>query len=110
MNVNVIVFNVSHDFRPTDIGDRGRDRDEQFARNFSNPDTATAPEQVIELKPLDDGAWVGNGGTRATKAAIYSFAREPRALHASPTVTTYDHEGKVHYSTQDKGLRINIVA
>lgn len=109
MNVNIIVLNGFHDLRSADIGDRWRDRDEQFARNFSSPDTSTAAEQVIELTP-QEGAWVGKGGTRAAQPAMYSLAREPRALHASPIVTTYDHEGKVHHSAQDKGLRINITA
>ena len=107
MNVNVLVLNVSHDFQPTDIADRGRDRDERFARSFSSHETTTAAEQVIELRPQ---AWVGKEGIRASQKAIYSLAPEPRALHASPTVTTYDHEGKVRHSTQDKGLRINITA
>ncbi len=109
MNVNVLVLNVFHDFKSTDIGDRGRDRDEQFARNLSSRDTATAAEQVIELTP-QEGTWAGKGGTKAAQPAMFSLARDSRALHALPIVTTYDHEGKVRHSLQDKGLRINITA
>jgi len=62
---------------------------------------------VIELTP-QAGVWVGKGGTSAAQTAVYSLARESRALHAIPTFATYDHEGKVRYSAQDKGLSINI--
>ncbi len=94
MNVNVIVVNLHHDLRSVP--------------NFSSPDTTA--EEVIELKP-QDGAWVGDGGRRSSpRPAIYSLAREPRALHTTPGITTYDHGGKVRYSSQNKGLRINITA
>jgi hypothetical protein len=109
MNLNVIVVNMFHDLRPADIADRVRDRGEQFARSFSNPDT-TAAEQVIELKP-ENGAWVEKGGTTASQQTFtHSLAHEARALHASPTATTYGHDGRAHFSAQDKGLRINITA
>ena len=108
MNLNVVVLNVFQDFRPTEVGNRGRERGEEFARSSSNPD-ARAAEQVIELKP-QDGVWVGKEGAKASQSTRKSFTPEAKALHTSPTPTTYNHDGKVHYSTQDKGLRINITA
>jgi hypothetical protein len=107
MNVNVIVLNMFNDFRPAGIGDRGKDRGERFARSFSNPDTAA--EQVIELKP-QDGTWVEQGVARASQTTAHSLVREARALHASHIATTYGHDGKVHHTSRDKGLRIDITA
>jgi hypothetical protein len=109
MNINVVVFNVLHDFRPSDVRDHGRGRDERFVPTSSKPDTAVPVEEVIELMPRN-GVWVGKGDTKAARAGSYSLASEPRAFHPSLTVTTYDHEGKVHRTSQDKGLRINITA
>jgi len=108
MNVNVLVLNVFQDVRPTEVGNRGRERGEEFTRSSSNPGSPAA-EQVIELKPRD-GVWVGKEGAKASQSTSHSFTREAKALHTSPTPTTYNHDGKVHYSTQDKGLRINITA
>jgi len=107
MNVNVLVLNVFQDFRPADAKDRARsDCDKEFSRSLRNPDAA---EEVIELGPLH-GTWVEKGSTRASRTAAQSLMREAKALHASPVFTTYGHDGKIYYSTQDKGLRINITA
>jgi hypothetical protein len=112
MNINVIVVNVPRDFRPADVGDYGRERDERFARAFSRPDTVTPPgatpiDEVIELIP-QDGAWVGKAGMMSAGTGSSGLTGSRKALSTSPTATTYDHEGKVRYSSQDKGLRINI--
>jgi len=104
MNVNVLVFNVFQDFRSTDIGDRR----EHLAGSSSNPD-ARAAEQVIELK-RQDGVWVEKGDAKASQATTHSFTREAKALHTSPTPTTYGQDGRIHHYAQDKGLRINITA
>jgi hypothetical protein len=105
MNINVIVVNMPHDFRPVDVGDFGREREERFARAFSRSGSVTPPgaacgatpiEEVIELIPRN-GAWVG-------------LTAGQKALHTSPAVATYDHEGKVRYSSRDKGLRVDITA
>ena len=108
MNVNVLVLNVFQDVRPTEVGNRGRERGEEFARSSSNPGTPAA-EQVIELRP-QDGVWVGKEGAKASQATTHSFTREAKALHTSPTPTTYGQDGRVHHYAQDKGLRINITA
>jgi hypothetical protein len=108
MNVNVLVLNVFQDFRPTEVGNRGREHGEQFAGSSSNSGSPAA-DQVIDLKP-QDGVWVGKEGAKTSQTATHSFTREAKALHTSPTPTTYNHDGKVHHSTQDKGLRINITA
>jgi hypothetical protein len=109
MNINVLVLNLPNDSRPAGVRDHGRERDGQLADTFSNPDTVTPGEEVIELIP-QGGAWAGKGAARAARAVTYSLAGEQRALHASSTATTYDHEGKVRYSSQDKGLRVNVTA
>ena len=115
MNINLIVVNVPCDPRPADVRDYGRERDDRFARASSQRDTsgaiprATVIDEVIELMPRN-GAWVEKGGTMSARADSFGLAGGRKALHASSAVTTYDHEGKVRYSSQDKGLRINITA
>jgi hypothetical protein len=108
MNVNVIVFNVSEDFRAADLGDRRKDRNEQFARSFSNSDVDRA--EVIDLIS-QDGAWVGEGSTKPPQTDTHIHTRQPKSLlAASPMATVYNQKGKVRYSAQDKGLRIDITA
>ena len=117
MNINVIVVNVPRDFRPTDASDHGRERDERFGRAFSTPDAVTrgaisgaiSIDEVIDLVP-QNGAWVGKAGMISARTDSSGLTGGRKALSSSPTVTTYDHEGKVRYSSQDKGLRINITA
>ena len=111
MNLNVIVLNVGHDFRST-APDRGRDRDDRLGRSFPHPYANHAGE-VIELV-AQDGAWVENDGAGAAKTAAFARTRDRNALYASsatanPTAT-YDHEGRVRHSAQEKGLLINITA
>lgn len=105
MNINVIVVNVPRDFRPADVGDHGGERDERFARAFSRPDTVTPGagsgaisrtfpiDEVIELIP-QDGAWVGKTGMMSARTDSSGLTGGRKALSISPTVTTYDHEGK----------------
>ena len=113
MNINVIVVNVPHDYRPADLSDYGREREERFARTFSRPDAvtpgATPINEVVELIP-QNGAWVGKAGMMSARTGSPGLTRGRKAIYGSPTVTTYNHEGKVRYSSQDKGLRINITA
>jgi hypothetical protein len=113
MNINILVVNVPYGFRPADARDSGREHGERFAGAFSQRDTATAGatsiDEVIELTP-QNGAWVGKGSTMSALADSFGLAGSRKALHTSPTVATYDHEGKVRYSSQDKGLRINVTA
>ena len=113
MNINVIVVNVPRDFRPADVSDYGRERKEHFASTFSSPDAvtpgATPIDEVVELIP-QNGAWVGKAGMMSTRTDAPRLTGGRKALYGSPTVMTYDHEGKVRYSAQDKGLRINITA
>ena len=109
MNINVVVLNVLHDFRPSDVKDHRRGRDERFLPTSLKPDPAVPVEEVIELMP-QNGVWVGEGGTKTARAGSYNLASEPRAFRPSLTITTYDHEGKAHRTSQDKGLRINITA
>ncbi len=111
MNVNVVVFNVSQDFRAGDIVDRRRERDEQFSRRSGDVSNSVSnrAEQVIELVPRD-GAWAGKGSTSTRREVPYLHAPATKALQASAAVTTYDHEGKTRYAPQDKGLRIDITA
>jgi hypothetical protein len=109
MNINVVVFNVLHDFHPSDVRDHERNREEQFVPASSNLDTAVSVAKLIELMP-QNGVWAGKEGTKAARAGSYNLASEPRAFHPSLIVTTYDHEGKVYRASQDKGLRINILA
>jgi hypothetical protein len=111
MNVNVVVFNVSQDFRVGDTGDRRRERDEQFSRRSGDVSNSASnrAEQVIELVSRD-GAWVGKGSTSTRRETPYLHAPGAKALHASAAVTTYDHEGKARYAPQDKGLSVNVTA
>ena len=113
MNINVIVVNVPRDFRPAGFSDYEREHEEHFAGTFSRPDTVmpgSAPiEEVVELIP-QNGAWVGKAGMMSARTDSLRLTGGRKALYSSPTVTTYDHEGKVRYSSQDKGLRINITA
>ena len=110
MNLNVVVFNVSQDFRAGDIRDRRREREEQFSRQSGNASNSAPShvEQVIELVSRD-GAWVGKEKT-STPRATYLHAPDAKALYASAIATTYDHEGKACFAPQDKGLRINVTA
>jgi hypothetical protein len=117
MNINVIVVNLPRDFRPADASNHGRESDERFARAFSTPDAVThgpisgvaSIDEVIDLIP-QNGAWVGKAGMVSTRTDSSRLTGGRKALYSSPTVATYNHEGKVHYSSQDKGLRINITA
>jgi len=108
MNVNVIVLSVFHGYGVAEAGDRSRGRDEFFGQTAGQLQTPT-PEQVIELVP-QDGSWAERGGAKPLRSTIYGEAGEPKVLHASPGVATYDQAGKVRYSTLDKGLRVNITA
>ena len=109
MNVNVIVFNVIQDSRSIS---RRRDREDRSSGNFSKYDS-TGREQVIELVP-EDGAWTEKHDTTAVRSAILRSAYDQKALRASSagmnSGTTYDHEGRVRRSAEQKGLRINITA
>ena len=114
MNINVVVLNVLHDFRPADAGDRARELEGHFSRTPSKSATVTpgddkAIEEVIELMP-QDGTWAGKAFTKAARAASYSLAQERRSLASSPAVTTYDRAGNIHHPSQEKGLRVNITA
>ncbi len=92
MNVNVVVLKVLHDVRGRPI-----------------PKTSTealsgSVEEVLELAP-HNGIW-GSNAPEKRNAGI------PRARFAegSPSSTRYDQKGRVHYSSETKGLRINIIA
>ena len=92
MNVNVVVLNVLHDFRDP----------------ISKPSTAASNEsieEVVELVPRN-GVW----GSNVPGEADAADPRGPRFAHPSPTATRYNQKGKIQYSLEEKGLRINITA
>ena len=110
MNINVLVVNVQRDFWPSEARVRGRESDEDYTRTSSRPETGAPVEEVIELLP-QDGAWVGKRDMRSVRDAGYPGRRqEARALNSTASVMTYDHKGRVHTPSPDKGLRINISA
>ncbi len=104
MNVNVIVMNIYNDFRPSDVANHPKDRDERFANAPSNS-RAAAEKRVIELVS-EDGKWIGKGGAKASHYRTH----DREALLATSGVMTYDRGGKALYSPQDKGLHLNIIA
>jgi hypothetical protein len=92
MNVNVVVLNVHHEF-----GD-------PVSKPFKAPLNESI-EEVVELVP-HNGIW----GSSVPADPNAADSRRPRFAHPSPTPTRYDQKGKVQYSLEDKGLRINITA
>ena len=110
MNINVIVVNVQRDFWPSDARASGREYDEYDTRTSSRPGSSAPVEEVIELLP-QDGAWVGKRDMRYIRDTVYpGTRREARALNPTASVASYDHKGRVHRTSPEKGLRINITA
>ncbi len=97
MNINVIVINGLRDFWPADARTRARD-DEHYPRTSSSPQTSAPVEEVIELVP-QNGAWTRKREMKGLKLASFSS-----------TVTTYDQKGRIHHTSIDKGLQLNITA
>jgi hypothetical protein len=110
MNINVIVVNVQRDFWPSDAIARGRAYDEGYTHTSSRPETSPPVEEVIELLP-QNGAWVGKRDMRSIRDAAYPGGRQtPKALYHSSPVMSYDHKGRVHTPSPDKGLHVNTTA
>ena len=121
MNINVLVLNVPHDFRDP--------APKRPAAAFNE-----GIDEVLELVPLNEG-WgarpevhaghakahpanrqAGHQATHRAGERAYAARYAPKASEGQsygrplPSALSYNQNGKVQYSCEQKGLRINVTA